>query len=868
MSSSQRARLEADILFASRLAAEEEGSIFIYLVIIIYFKKNNRNFTVVDLACERCKTTEFVKLHFFLFVIFSFPHTVRSQQQQQQARRSWEMDEQWRRIIRSKVEDERRRLDDEERLSASSNRDLYRLFNDLQGVSTDFGISFDVPELVVVGMQSDGKSSFIEALLGFQFNVVDSNIGTRRPLVLQMINSPSREIPSCRFRKEALALGSSEEDPFEAIETPVDQLAREIARRTNERAGSRGDRVSDVPIILRVEFAGCSSITIYDTPGWRLGGDDRLRDDIKQMVRRLIEPRHRIIVCLEQSTVESCNTVARPLVQEVDPTFSRTILINTKFDNRLKELVSASMANRYLSGEEDPALADSCKKKKAPFFISLPVRRGLSPREFRDAIREAYLDDYGRLLELGFDEKRYHTQLGMCRARAFLEQVLAERHERAVAPTLRVLDSIVRKTEAELVAVRADIASSNVQDIKAQVAEFVQEFAAATERLLEGSVLGDPDVRGQTLEEEREQSGSPEWPNFEAFDYDIPNARHRIYGGAQYERLLCELAYVTHSQEFPATSINEVASAIGAAKGHSIPVLEAAASDIVQHKSKKVLQPLLDIALARCSYIMRRMFDISLAVLTPLGSEDATAATTPVSAATVSAAAGFTRLARFDQFISQLRKVHCDFVAKTEANCRAKLRDDLDTFTALQLDWSMVNEQLLQQQAPMAAGVPPIGDGSELLDVRPEDTKQRVIAIMEGRTAPTFEGPRSRRVDDEMARRVLAMSAKLFAGTRFFFAKFIGTKMSAFFFDPMNRRLRAALLEHFRRLPDDSYEEMFQLGIASLRASEAKLEAQLHRCREAHEKFREAAGRMKASTDVFRKRFLALNPPSPPLSSH
>jgi len=59
-----------------------------------------------------------------------------------------------------------------------------------------------MPELVVVGMQSDGKSTFIEGLLGFQFNIVESTIGTRRPLIIQMINDPTRNEPHCRFRKE------------------------------------------------------------------------------------------------------------------------------------------------------------------------------------------------------------------------------------------------------------------------------------------------------------------------------------------------------------------------------------------------------------------------------------------------------------------------------------------------------------------------------------------------------------------------------------------------------------------------------------------------------------------------------------------
>jgi GTPase SAR1 family protein len=44
-----------------------------------------------------------------------------------------------------------------------------------------FGIQFETPELVVVGMQSDGKSSFIEALLGFQFNIVETSTHASPP---------------------------------------------------------------------------------------------------------------------------------------------------------------------------------------------------------------------------------------------------------------------------------------------------------------------------------------------------------------------------------------------------------------------------------------------------------------------------------------------------------------------------------------------------------------------------------------------------------------------------------------------------------------------------------------------------------------
>lgn len=40
--------------------------------------------------------------------------------------------------------------------------------------------------------------------------------------------------------------------------------------------------------------------------GFRLGGDEKLKNEIRDMVMKLIQPRNRIIVCLEQSTGISC----------------------------------------------------------------------------------------------------------------------------------------------------------------------------------------------------------------------------------------------------------------------------------------------------------------------------------------------------------------------------------------------------------------------------------------------------------------------------------------------------------------------------------------------------------------------------------
>lgn len=232
---------------------------------------------------------------------------------------------------KQQVEREQAKIVELCRKRQTNSNQLYKLFSELQAVSHSNNLGLQCPEIVVVGMQSDGKSSFVEALLGFHFNIVSTNIGTRRPLILQMMNNMACKEPRCRFRME-------DKEEFESYTTPVQSLSREIVRRTNEEVGNDKNIVSNKPIILRVEFERCANLTIYDTPGFRIGGDLDLSNKIKSMVLKLMSKPERLIVCLEQSTVEWANTISLEYCREVDPSLKRTIFVSTKFDNRIKEL--------------------------------------------------------------------------------------------------------------------------------------------------------------------------------------------------------------------------------------------------------------------------------------------------------------------------------------------------------------------------------------------------------------------------------------------------------------------------------------------------------------------------------------------------
>ena len=54
------------------------------------------------------------------------------------------------------------------------------------------------------------------------------------------------------------------------------------------------------------------------------------------------------------------------IIQEVDPTFHRTVVVSSKFDNRLKEFGERWEVDRYLSA------AGYLNQNVQPYFVALP----------------------------------------------------------------------------------------------------------------------------------------------------------------------------------------------------------------------------------------------------------------------------------------------------------------------------------------------------------------------------------------------------------------------------------------------------------------------------------------------------------------
>lgn len=133
-----------------------------------------------------------------------------------------------------------------------------------------------------------------------------------------------------------------EEDSEEYGSTVVSAstIADIIKSRTEALLKRTKTSVSPKPIVMRAEYAHCPNLTIIDTPGFVLkakkGEPENTPDEILSMVKALASPPHRILLFLQQSSVEWCSSLWLDAIRDIDPTFRRTVIVVSKFDNRLK----------------------------------------------------------------------------------------------------------------------------------------------------------------------------------------------------------------------------------------------------------------------------------------------------------------------------------------------------------------------------------------------------------------------------------------------------------------------------------------------------------------------------------------------------
>ncbi|XP_067259384.1 dynamin-2 isoform X4 [Chanodichthys erythropterus] len=264
--------------------------------------------------------------------------------------------------------------------------ELIPLINKLQDAFSSIGQScnLELPQIAVVGGQSAGKSSVLENFVGRDFLPRGSGIVTRRPLILQLVNSKAEyaEFLHCKGRKFV----------------DFDEVRLEIEAETDRITGSNKG-ISPVPINLRVYSPNVLNLTLIDLPGMtKVAVGDQPTDiefQIRDMLLQFISKENCLILAVTPANTDLANSDALKISKEVDPQGLRTIGVMTKLDlmdegtdakdileNKLLPLRRGyigvvNRSQKDIDGRKDIRAALAAERK---FFLSHPAYRHLAER--------------------------------------------------------------------------------------------------------------------------------------------------------------------------------------------------------------------------------------------------------------------------------------------------------------------------------------------------------------------------------------------------------------------------------------------------------------------------------------------------------
>ncbi|KAL4790867.1 P-loop containing nucleoside triphosphate hydrolase protein [Aspergillus venezuelensis] len=217
-------------------------------------------------------------------------------------------------------EDKASRKDAENDQMMLLTRKMIEIRNILQSVGQSGSLT--LPSIVVIGSQSSGKSSVLEAIVGHEFLPKGSNMVTRRPIELTLVNTPNAQAEYGEFP----ALGLGKITDFSQIQRTLTDLNLAVPEK---------DCVSDDPIQLQIYSPNVPDLSLIDLPGYiQVSGHDQppeLKQKIADLCDKYIQPPN-VILAISAADVDLANSTALRASRRVDPRGERTIGVITKMD--------------------------------------------------------------------------------------------------------------------------------------------------------------------------------------------------------------------------------------------------------------------------------------------------------------------------------------------------------------------------------------------------------------------------------------------------------------------------------------------------------------------------------------------------------
>ncbi|XP_063766567.1 dynamin-1-like protein isoform X1 [Eleginops maclovinus] len=224
---------------------------------------------------------------------------------------------------------------------------LIPVINKLQDVFNTVGADIiQLPQIVVVGTQSSGKSSVLESLVGRDILPRGTGIVTRRPLILQLVHIDPEDRRKTNEENESKKNGrlnrgidGEEWGKFlhtkNKIYTDFEEIRQEIETET-ERISGINKGISDEPIHLKIFSPHVVNLTLVDLPGiTKLPVGDQPKDiegQIRELIYKYISNPNSIILAVTAANTDMATSEALKVSRDMDPDGRRTLAVVTKLD--------------------------------------------------------------------------------------------------------------------------------------------------------------------------------------------------------------------------------------------------------------------------------------------------------------------------------------------------------------------------------------------------------------------------------------------------------------------------------------------------------------------------------------------------------
>lgn len=206
-------------------------------------------------------------------------------------------------------------------------------------LSIDHNESLKLPSIVVIGSQSSGKSSVLEAIVGHEFLPKGNNMVTRRPIELTLVNTAEGTQDYGEF--PGMGLGKIKD--FKQIQKNLFDMNMAVP---DEEA------VSEKPIELRIYSPNVPDLSLVDLPGYiqieTIDQPEMLKSKIQDLCEKYIRAPN-IILAVCAADVDLANSPALRASRRADSLGLRTIGVVTKMD-----LVDADQGIRILKNRQYP----------------------------------------------------------------------------------------------------------------------------------------------------------------------------------------------------------------------------------------------------------------------------------------------------------------------------------------------------------------------------------------------------------------------------------------------------------------------------------------------------------------------------------